>query len=475
MGIELTLTVQSDKNVRLQTGGGGQAKQEPANLNKLTLSTIEMFQKWLVAGKISDRRELEILGMHLYSVLFNGDVENTFLLKLGEAKKKEERLRLQLTFDDEVNDLASLPWEYLFYPSSQARPGFFFSTHVDLVLSRYMPLEDDRESLTPDASPLRVLIAVSEPDDETLGPVAAKDVIEAIKKLADRYAVTVDVLEKPTIDNFFEALRDVRPHVLHFIGHGRYHDKKGEIAMLDPDEKRVSWVEDQQFADFFTHPLTTIPRLVFLHLCEGGKVDFDANFAGVAPKLIRAKIQAVVAMQYPISNKAAIAFSRQFYSKLAEGKPIDDAVQEGRWRITMSDPQTYNSRIFGTPVLYMRSFDGIIQPLVESQQQSASRSGKTDTAATPVGSQETTATPVASQEAAAAPDILKTIARMKSAAYEAAKRQELDIAALASEIERTDWGKDVAEVRQKINQRIVANVSSKMVSVYAAMLGALEK
>ncbi|HYE98443.1 MAG TPA: CHAT domain-containing protein [Planctomycetota bacterium] len=462
MGIELTLTVQNDKRVKLQTREGGQGKQEPANLDKLTLSTIGVFQRWLVAGKVSERRELEVLGMHLYSVLFQGEIETYFRLQLDKVPKGE-RLRLQLTFDDDVNDLASLPWEYLYYPGTPVREGFFFATHVDLVLSRYMPLEADRESLAPDESPLRVLIAVSKPTDDTLGPVVAEPVIEAIQKLTERHPVKVDVLDKPTIDNFYEALQRFKPHVLHFIGHGRYYDKKGEIAMLDPDETSVSWVGDQQFADFFTYA-QTIPRLVFLHLCEGGKVDFDANFAGVAPKLIRAKIQAVVAMQYPITNKAAIAFSRQFYRKLAEGKAVDDAVQEGRWMITMNDPQTYNSRIFGTPVLYMRSFDGIIQPIVESQQQTPSRPGKTETAATPVGSQETTAKA----------DISKVVARMKSAAYAEAQLKSLDIAALASEIEGTDWGKDEAEVKQKIKRRILENESSQMVFVYTAMLRALE-
>ncbi|HEY6189879.1 MAG TPA: CHAT domain-containing protein [Pyrinomonadaceae bacterium] len=463
MGVELTLTVQNDKHVRLQTRGGGQGDTQPANLDKLTLSTIDVFQKWLVAGKISERREMEVLGMHLYSVLFQGKIEEYFRLQLGKVPKGE-RLRLQLTFDDDVSDLASLPWEYLYFPGTQVREGFFFSTHVDLVLSRYMPLEDDRESLAPDESPLRVLIAVSKPTDDTLGPVIADPVIEAIQKLTERHAVKVDVLDKPTIDNFYEALRTFKPHVLHFIGHGRYYDKKGEIAMLDTDEKSVTWVGDQQFADFFTYA-QTIPRLVFLHLCEGGKVDFDANFAGVAPKLIRAKIQAVVAMQYPITNKAAIAFSRQFYRKLAEGKPVDDAVQEGRWMITMNDPQTYNSRIFGTPVLYMRSFNGIIQPLVESQQQTPSRPGKTDTTATPISAQELTATT----------NISKIISQMKSAAYDEAQRKELNIAALASEIEGTDWGKDESEIIQKIKHRIVENESAQMVSVYAAMLRALEK
>src|SRR5205823_2530038 len=97
-------------------------------------------------------------------------------------------------------------------------------------------------------------------------------------------------------------------------------------------------------------------------LCEGGAVDFDANYAGLAPQLVRAGIQAVVAMQYPISNNAAIIFSRAFYRAMAKGEPVDIAVQTGRYRITTSISKAYDSRVFGIPVLYMRSRDGVIQP-----------------------------------------------------------------------------------------------------------------
>src|SRR5207253_760718 len=102
----------------------------------------------------------------------------------------------------------------------------------------------------------------------------------------------------------------------------------GEIALLDIDGMNARWVKDEEFVDDLIHT-RSMPRLVFLHLCEGGAVDFEANFAGIAPQLVRAGIQAVVAMQYPISNTAAIVFSRAFYRTLAEGEPVDAAVQEG--------------------------------------------------------------------------------------------------------------------------------------------------
>jgi len=92
-------------------------------------------------------------------------------------------------------------------------------------------------------------------------------------------------------------------------------------------------------------------------------VDLQANFAGLAPQLIRANVQAVVAMQYPITQLAAMMFSTRFYRQLLRGDPVDHAVQISRWRMSLAvDDKTILLRDFGTPVLYMRSHDGVIQP-----------------------------------------------------------------------------------------------------------------
>src|SRR5205085_2409476 len=135
-------------------------------------------------------------------------------------------------------DLASLPWEYLYYPDTVFRRGFFLATRADLVLSRYMPLENPQNTnMPPIESSLRILIIISNPEDASLGPVAVEPIIEAMGKLRERYAIIFDRLEKPTIDNFTEKLKKFKPHVLHFFGHGRYdgEKKEAEIALLDID------------------------------------------------------------------------------------------------------------------------------------------------------------------------------------------------------------------------------------------------
>jgi hypothetical protein len=357
---ELTLVVQDNENVRVMRNDGAETGGKLI-LDDLRRSTIDLFEDWLSQGKISRRRELEVFGTLLYRVLFNGQVEGFFEQSLVDARRAKQRLRVQLSFEENAADLASIPWEYLYYPDTETHAGFFVATHVDLVLSRYMPLAIARQALAPSQGPLRILIAVSKPQE--LGPVISEPVIEAIQNFAETYPIQIDILDKPTIENFLDELDETKPHVLHFIGHGQFNraEGKGEIALLDVDETSVRWIRDREFTEFFIQ-MHSVPHLAFLHLCEGGAIDFNANFAGLAPQLVRAGIQAVVAMQHPISNNAAIIFSRVFYRELAKGAPIDTAVQDGRWRITTSIPRAYDDRVFGTPVLYMRSRDGIIQP-----------------------------------------------------------------------------------------------------------------
>jgi CHAT domain len=354
---ELTLTIQDDCTVQAEREHGARTSGR-LRLDDLDRRLIEIFDDWLIQDKIKSCRELATFGSLLYRTLFNGRVESFFKQQLDEAHATGQSLRLQLSFGQKVADLASLPWEYLCFPNGNS----FLATHHDLVLSRYIPLEIARhESLAPTKGPLRILIVVSRPQE--LGAVIPDYVIQDIENLAQSISVKIDTLMTPTRENFLDKLEETKPHVLHFIGHGKFDKerKKGKIALLDDDGVSPNWVPDDEFAEDFVH-MRSIPRLAFLHLCEGGSVDFSANFAGLAPQLVRAGIQAVVAMQYPISNNAATRFSQAFYKELSEGKPVDNAVQEGRWRITRKIKGALDSRVFGTPILYMYARDGIIQP-----------------------------------------------------------------------------------------------------------------
>jgi hypothetical protein len=359
---ELTITIHDRRRLSVDRSDDVDVDDAEVDLDSLRRATIEMFQRWLgeEKGKITYRPDLEVLGRHLYAVLFGGAAGTALDDMLGKAERGQ-RLRLQLDFRDDAVSLARYPWEFLYHPTKQ----WFFSTGVDLVLSRYLRSHVPRaETMVGDDHTLKLLVVISQPD--TLDPVLEQPVLEAIEKVAETNPLELSVLDVATVDNLLERLETFTPHVVHFIGHGRYNDaqNRAEIALLQPDEQSVDWIPEHSFAEYFPNA-GWIPRLVFLHLCESARGDPRLGFAGFAPRLVLAGVQAVVAMQFPITNIAAIAFSRAFYRELAKGTPVDQAVQVGRWRITTSDSTAYDSRVFGTPVLYMRSRDGIIKPLTQ--------------------------------------------------------------------------------------------------------------
>jgi len=358
--VEFQLRVQDDAKVLATRQGGGQASGK-FRLTPLHQNLINVLDSWVREQKITRRAEMEALGSLLYECLFDVDVDHLFRRSLDEVERPN-RLRLQLIFDREAFELASIPWEFLYRPDNDYSSGYFLATDPQLVLSRYLPLDQDRASLGVEDESLRFLVVVSKPKE--LGPVLEFAVIEEIEKLCKAYNFGFDSLVNPPIDELIEKLESYKPHVLHFMGHGHYDRdrKQGQIALLQPDREKAEWVTDATFANYFDG---VKPQLVVLHACEGASIDFTSKFAGLAPQLIRRQIPAVVAMQYEVTNKVAIRFSQIFYRQLADGKPIDGAVQEGRRQITIADPEAYSNRDFGTPVLYMRSRDGLIVPAIK--------------------------------------------------------------------------------------------------------------
>jgi hypothetical protein len=94
-------------------------------------------------------------------------------------------------------------------------------------------------------------------------------------------------------------------------------------------------------------------RLVTLNACRTAEGSAEAGadpFAGVASALVMAGVPAVVAMQFPVSDMAAIAFSARLYSALARGEPLEEAVDSGRMRIKALAP---DQREWATPVLFL--------------------------------------------------------------------------------------------------------------------------
>ena len=123
------------------------------------------------------------------------------------------------------------------------------------------------------------------------------------------------------------ALRGGPWHAYHFIGHGGFDPAgaEGTLALGDDDGGTYHLGAEDLAMLLSRH---TSLRLVVLNACETGRSADRDPFSSVAGALMRKGLPAAVAMQYPISNDAAVEFSRTFYESLAHRRPVDEAVTE---------------------------------------------------------------------------------------------------------------------------------------------------
>ena len=286
-------------------------------------------------------------GGRLFSSLIQGPVGELYRTSYSMAQATGDGLRITLSLTDSP-ELAEIPWEYLF-----DAPNFLaISTSTPVV--RYLDVAKPRRPLQIEL-PIRILGVVSAPSDaEELKTDDERSRLEsALKPLVDANAVSIDWLEEATLVALTKKMRPDTYHILHFIGHGGFDDSSGEGALLFEDETgRGRSVSGEQLATVLNNKVAL--RLVFLNSCEGARTSVKDPFSGVAASLIQREIPAVIAMQFEITDRAAIIFASEFYTMLAEGQPVDTSVTQAR--LTVFADQ--NDVEWGTPVLFMRVADG---------------------------------------------------------------------------------------------------------------------
>ena len=288
------------------------------------------------------------LGVALHRCLFQDNVEHMLNRSLGDVGLDDEkgmRIRLMLT----PPEVAALPWEFLYDQRSKC----FLSTSGKTPVTRYIKLFEPIRSLkiTP---PVKVLVLI--PEGSGLDVEKEKRIIS--EALADLETTQISMLEgKVTRSGISRALVEQEYHILHFIGHGTFEKDQGYLVINSEKGERDLVSADVFAAFFITYPSL---KLIVLNSCQGAETSSTIPLAGLAPQLVVRGIPAVVAMQYPISDDAALTFAREFYLKLCKGAnrgQVDMAISHARNRIHMDIKEPL---AFATPVLFMRSSTGII-------------------------------------------------------------------------------------------------------------------
>jgi hypothetical protein len=168
--------------------------------------------------------------------------------------------------------------------------------------------------------------------------------------------VELDFLPVTTREAIQSKLQDKEYHVFHFIGHGGFSDERGLLALVEKETGHHHLIDAEDFGTFFLGYRSM--RLVVLNACKSAKTATGTAFVGMAPRLVRRGIPAVVAMRFSVPDPTAILFSEGFYGPLAKGYPVDTAVAEARRAILLRVGR--GEMDFGIPVLFMRAEDGKI-------------------------------------------------------------------------------------------------------------------
>ena len=307
----------------------------------LTGRTLNKLMNMLRANRLR-QDEAELLGEYLYEVLLGktlGDLLNNDL-----RAEENAFLRIDLVFLGENNELSDLPWEYLY--RREAKGGYCLATEDRIALVR-RPQGGHVRGLSLKASEgecLKVLLVAASPADQP--PLEFGALVAAMKQFPrlNLEALITGHECKPALatkegrtpsatwEGFKDQLRKSKPHVVHFLGHGRSSETGGDIAFVHSDFN-ADWQSGAKLAAALKdHPSV---RLAFLQACEtAAKGDSAVAYralSSVASELVQTGIPAIVAMQAKIKNAAANSFAESFFRAVIEQKqPIFRAMQIAR-------------------------------------------------------------------------------------------------------------------------------------------------
>lgn len=294
-------------------------------------------------------------GGQLFDALFSDRVQRLYNDALTEARGGGRGLRITLCLSGSP-ELIAVPWEYLF-----DAPDFLAVSSFTPVV-RYLDLPRGHRPLAVEP-PLRILGVVSSPAEyERLDVESERTHLEgALASLTEAGAVELRWLERPTLEALLLALQADTFHVLHYVGHGSFDRELDHGLLLFEDDGGWARAITGDQLGMVLRDFTSL-RLAVLNACEGARTARSDPFAGVAASLVQRDIPAVIAMQFEISDEAAIVFAKGFYSSVAIGSPVDAALATARLAMFARRSDDIE---WGTPALFMRVPDGRIFNLAD--------------------------------------------------------------------------------------------------------------
>ncbi len=323
--------------------------------------------------------EARKFGSKLYDAVFQDDLQSCLLRSLDYVEQQEQGIRLRLRLPP---SLIELPWEYL-YDTTRNR---FLAHSTSTPIVRYLDLPESlRPLIVP--PPLKALVVIASPRDYELLDVEAEwqKLKTAVATLEQRGILKLTRLPAEeqtgaTLAALQKQLRQEQYHIFHFIGHGGFDQQTQDGVLLFETEDGRSRLVSGNFLGTLLHDEQSL-RLAILNACEGARTTKSDPFAGVAQQLVRQGIPAVLAMQFEITDNAAIQLTREFYDALVNGYPVEGALAEARKALFTEEKDIE----WGTPVLYLQAVDGHLFDITDQAHNAVTQQNPPSSAQTAAG------------------------------------------------------------------------------------------
>ncbi len=169
---------------------------------------------------------------------------------------------------------------------------------------------------------MKILFVASSPEnqahlrlDRELRKIQASIAMASLREKCELFSISA---ARP--EDLMRQMNAIRPHVLHFSGHG---NQTGEI-ILEDDNGSAHLVSSEALKAMFSAFRPEL-QLVVLNACYSA-----AQANGMAEV-----VEGIIAMDKAITDKSAISFSSSFYSALGFGRGVQDAFLQAKASMMM--------------------------------------------------------------------------------------------------------------------------------------------
>lgn len=297
---------------------------------------------------------------------------------LDRAKENGLSLRLALEFANNVSEFNNIRWELLSLPNEFRDNELFpLSLRENIPFFRYSAPKNKFVFKRHDK--LYALLAVANPNrkdiDKAWVPIDINEQFQSIKKMTDTLIVDRlprDNNEQCSLNKLDERLQ-LGPDgdgydILYLVCHGVFGSGetgyKDYSLLLENIDGYAKYVKIQEFQNIL-ETLHKPPSLVVLSACESATQGTRDSFMALGPRLVRAGIPAVIAMQGSVTQGTLAKFMPKFFEEL--DRTGDVALSMVRARRNVKDKPD-----FWMPILYTNEITGILWK--NSEQRTSSKS-----------------------------------------------------------------------------------------------------